>query len=65
MANEIENTPKKRGRPPATTETKPAKQKRNRPDLAKFGQEHVEAGDNAKYLNHELAVMKLPPTALP
>lgn len=62
MANEIENTPKKRGRPHKNSESAtPVKQKRNRPDLAKFGQEYVEAGDNTKYLNHELAVMKLPP----
>ena len=66
-----ENTPVKRGRgrPPksATTEltttgeTKPVKQTRNRPDLANFGQEHVQPGDNSKYIRHALATLNLPP----
>lgn len=67
MDTEIEKQePKKRGRPrkdttlATTTENKP-KQTRNRPDLAKFGQEFVESGDNTKYLHHEIAIMKLPP----
>ena len=66
-----ENTPVKRGRgrPPksATTElttmeeTKPVKKTRNRPDLANFGQEHVQPGDNSKYIRHALATLNLPP----
>lgn len=35
--------------------------KRNRPDLANFGQEYVEPGDNSKYLRHALATMNMPP----
>ena len=66
-----ENTPVKRGRgrPPksATTElttseeTKPVKKSRNRPDLANFGQEHIQPGDNSKYIRHALATLNLPP----
>ena len=53
------------GRPPKKPKTdselpeKP-KQTRNRPDLANFGQEYVEAGDNSKYLGHALAISRLP-----
>ena len=39
----------------------PASGKRNRPDLAKFGQEYVEQGDNSKFLSHALMVRALPP----
>lgn len=66
--------PKKRGRgrPPKTAtsdieelvvveESKPAKRKRSRPDLANFGQENVEPGDNSKYLRHALATLNMPP----
>lgn len=35
--------------------------KRKRPDLANFGQEYVEPGDNSKYLRHALATMNMPP----
>ena len=66
-----ENTPVKRGRgrPPKSAstelttmeETKPVKQTRNRPDLAKFGQENVQPGDNSKYIRHALATLNLPP----
>ena len=58
---------KKRGRPRKTTElatmeeTKPVKQTRSRPDLAKFGQENIEAGDNAKFLQHALTIRNMPP----
>jgi hypothetical protein len=38
----------------------PVKQTRNRPDLAKFGQENVEPGDNAKFLQHALTIMRMP-----
>lgn len=37
------------------------KRKRNRPDLANFGAEHVEPGDNARYLRYALASWDLPP----
>ena len=37
------------------------KRKRNRPDLANFGQEYIEPGDNARYLRHALAAWDLPP----
>ena len=66
-----ENTPVKRGRgrPPKSAatelatseETKPVKKTRNRPDLANFGQEHVQPGDNSKYIRHALATLNLPP----
>ena len=36
------------------------KQKRNRPDLANFGQEFIEPGDNAKYISFALESMKMP-----
>ena len=67
-----QTTAKKRGRPrknpePATMElatfeevAKPAKQSRNRPDLKNFGQENVEPGDNAKFLQHALTIMRMP-----
>lgn len=38
-----------------------AKQKRNRPDLANFGQENVEPGDNARFLRLARVSMNLPP----
>lgn len=37
------------------------KGKRNRPDLANFGQENVQPGDNARYLRHALDKWNLPP----
>lgn len=37
-----------------------AKAKRNRPDLANFGQENVKPGDNSKYIRHALATYSLP-----
>lgn len=40
-------------------ETK-AVRKRNRPDLANYGQENVEAGDNTKFLTHALTIRNLP-----
>ena len=60
-----ETTPKKRGRPRKTEvatieEKKPAKQTRSRPDLANYGQEHIEPGDNTKFLQHALRVQRLP-----
>lgn len=47
----------------ATTGSKSmAKEKkhRNRPDLAKFGQENIKPGDNARYLGHALKMWNLP-----
>lgn len=38
-----------------------AKQKRNRPDLANFGYENVEPGDNTRYLRYAMASWELPP----
>lgn len=40
-------------------ETVKPKRKRNRPDLANFGQENVEAGDNARYIRHAMAALDL------
>lgn len=42
---------------------KPAKPKqhRRRPDLANFGQEHIEPGDNARYLRNAMVAWDLPP----
>lgn len=37
------------------------KQKRNRPDLAKFGEENTEPGDNARFLRMARVSMSLPP----
>lgn len=37
------------------------KRKRNRPDLANFGQENVEPGDNARYLRWARLSLSLPP----
>lgn len=44
-----------------TDNIKPVKRKRNRPDLANFGQEYVEPGDNSRYLRHALATLNMPP----
>lgn len=44
----------------ATTQ-KVVKRKRNRPDLANFGAENVEKGDNSRYLRHAMAGLNLPP----
>jgi len=43
------------------TATQIVRRKRNRPDLANFGQEGVEKGDNSRYLRHALATLNLPP----
>lgn len=37
------------------------KRKRNRPDLANFGAENVEPGDNSRYLRYAMASLDLPP----
>lgn len=41
----------------------PAKSKRGRKseDMANYGQEYVEPGDNSKYIRHALASLNLPP----
>lgn len=36
------------------------KRKRNRPDLANYGQEFVEKGDNSRYIRHAMASWDLP-----
>lgn len=41
--------------------TKAIKKHRNRPDLAKFGEENVLPGDNSRYLRYALASWDLPP----
>lgn len=42
-------------------EVKKTVKKRNRPDLAKFGEENTEPGDNSRYLRHAMASWNLPP----
>lgn len=37
------------------------KRKRNRPDLANFGEENTEPGDNTRYLRYAMASLNLPP----
>ena len=63
------NEPKKRGRPRLTPEQRAnkdikdlvvEKKKRNRPDLANFGQEFIEPGDNTKFITFALESMRLP-----
>ena len=39
----------------------PVKRKRNRPDLANFGEEFVAPGDNARYLRYAMVSLDLPP----
>lgn len=72
MPEENNVVPKRgRGRPRMTAEEKAiAKQKRktgelptvrrNRPDLANFGHENVQTGDNSKYLTHVMVTMSQP-----
>lgn len=38
-----------------------AKRKRNRPDLANFGAENAEPGDNARFLRHAMVSWDMPP----
>lgn len=56
MADE-QLTPR-RGRPPGTKDMVPRKK---RSDLANFGQENIQAGDNTQYIRHALATMNMPP----
>lgn len=68
----MENIEKpKRGRPRLSEEEKRERaamrktgelpiQRRNRPDLQKFGQEYVEAGDNSRYLAHAIEIASQP-----
>lgn len=44
----------------SASDNKPVKRRRNRPDLANFGQEYVEPGDNAKYIEFALASWNMP-----
>lgn len=46
---------------PETTEQLPVKRKRNRPDLANFGAENVQAGDNSRFLRLAMVSLNLPP----
>lgn len=43
------------------TEIAKPKRKRNRPDLANFGQEYIEPGDNSRYLRNAMVAWDLPP----
>lgn len=66
QAEPTEPTPSDNVEPAQSTnltmsDTKPAKRKRNRPDLANFGEEHVKPGDNARYLRYAMASLDLPP----
>lgn len=45
----------------AATEVVKQKRKRNRPDLANFGEEYVEPGDNSRFLRMARVSMDLPP----
>lgn len=45
----------------AVTDVVKQKRHRNRPDLANFGEEYVQPGDNARYLRHALVSLDLPP----
>lgn len=64
-------SPTKRGRPPKPKEVEAdniekageevVKQKRNRPDLEKFGEENTKPGDNARYLRYAMVSLSLPP----
>lgn len=45
----------------AVTEIVKQKRHRNRPDLAKFGEENTEPGDNARYLRFARVSLSLPP----
>lgn len=45
----------------AVTEIVKQKRHRNRPDLAKFGEENTEPGDNARYLRYARVSLSLPP----
>jgi hypothetical protein len=72
MANEIDIPIKRpKGRPRLSEEEKQRRaelrksgelpvQRRNRPDLQKFGQEYVEPGDNSKYLGHAMVIARMP-----
>lgn len=44
-----------------TTAVAKPKRHRNRPDLANFGQENIQPGDNARYLRNALVAYDLPP----
>ena len=45
----------------SASDNKPVKRRRNRPDLAKFGEEFTEPGDNSRYLRFARVSMNLPP----
>lgn len=48
----------RRGRPPGSKDVQP---RRKRADLANFGEENVQPGDNSRYLRHALATLNMPP----
>ena len=56
--------PKKPPNDDKVVELVKAKQKRNRPDLANFGQEFIEPGDNTKFIDFALETFKTDPINL-
>ena len=44
----------------SSPQDKPVKRHRNRPDLANFGQEYAEPGDNARYIDFALGTWNMP-----
>ena len=56
--SDMEPVKRGRGRPVGSKDLVPRKR---REDMANFGQEYVEQGDNAKYLRHALVIMGMPP----
>lgn len=59
---QIAQKPKQANQNPAEETIKDVvKRKRNRPDLANFGEEHTEPGDNTRYLRYARTSMSLPP----
>jgi len=56
-----QNVAKQNAADDVVTDIVKTKQKRNRPDLAKFGEENTEPGDNSRYLRYALASWDLPP----
>ena len=60
MPNKTPNVPQNPTEELSETVKKTIK-KRNRPDLANFGEENTEPGDNSRFLRHALVAWDLPP----
>lgn len=58
MTETENNTPAKVGRPRGAKDLQPRKK---RTDLSKYGNENLKPGDTARYLEHNLKAMNLPP----